>query len=75
MNNSLPYPLSIGYDVKYIQEYVNALFLGSQIDNHPKRKSCTDELINVQLVMSFGQCFTSAKQTISHQFISPSSTL
>jgi len=75
MNNSPPYPLSIGYNVKYIEEYVNAQFVGSQIDNHLKRKSRTDELMNVQRVMSLGQCFTSATQTLSHQFILPISTL
>jgi len=51
MNNSPPYPLSIGYNDKYIEEYVNAQFLGSQFDNHLKTKSHIDELINVQHVM------------------------
>jgi len=69
MNNSPPYPLSIGYNVKYIEEYINVQFDDSQIDNHLKRKSRIDELIHVQHVMSLGQCFTSATQTFLHQFI------
>jgi hypothetical protein len=51
MNNSPPYPLSIGYNEKYVEGYVNAQFLDSQIGNHLKRKSRIDELINVQHVM------------------------
>ena len=69
MNNSPPCPLSVGYNVKYIEEYVNAQFVGSQIDNHLKRNSCIDELTNVQHVMSLGQCFTPATQTLSHQIL------
>jgi hypothetical protein len=52
MNSSAPYAaLSNGYNEKYIEDYVNAQFLGSQIENHLKRKSRIDELINVQHVM------------------------
>jgi hypothetical protein len=51
MDNSPPYPLGIGYNENYIEEYVNAQFLGSQIDNRLKMKSRVDELINVQYVM------------------------
>ena len=50
MNNSHPQPFSIGYNEKYIEEYVNAQFLGSQIDNHLKRKSHIEH-INVRHVM------------------------
>jgi hypothetical protein len=50
MDNSPPYPLSIAYNENYIEEYVNAQFLGSQIDNYLKMK-CHVELINLQHVM------------------------
>jgi hypothetical protein len=44
--NNLPqYPLNIGYNDKYIEETVNAKFLGLQIDNHLNWEKHINQLI------------------------------
>jgi hypothetical protein len=44
-NNVPAYPLSIGYNGKYIKESAQAKFLGLQIDNHLNWKNHIDRLI------------------------------
>jgi hypothetical protein len=44
-NNSPQYPLSTGYNGKYIEESVNTNFLGVQIYNHLNWKNHIDQLV------------------------------
>jgi hypothetical protein len=43
MQNSLQYPLNIGYNDTYIKEAINTKFLGLQIDNHLSRENHIDQ--------------------------------
>jgi hypothetical protein len=54
MTNSPHCALSTGYKEKYIEEMINAKFLGLQIDNHLIWKNHTDQMIpNLS-----GACYT-----------------
>jgi len=63
MNNSLQCLLSIGYKEKYVEETINAKFLGLQIDCHLLWKNCIDKIGLVSHIFS-----TNPDQFISHIF-------